>query len=88
MEILRLFLPYRHHLGRTGERRSGRSFFHLGFVGRFYHAQKSQGQTLVLAAKTFGGERKACTGPTSFCLCRRAKRFVDLIVEPMKFDRI
>ena len=33
------------------------------------------------------GPKEACTGLTFVCL-RRAKRLVDLVVEPMSFDRI
>ena len=47
---------------------------------------KSQGQTLDKAVVDLG-PKEACTGLTFVCLSR-AKRFVDLIVEPMSFDRI
>ena len=45
--------------------------------------QKSQGQTLDKAVIDLG----PCTGLTFVCLSR-AKRLVDLMVEPMSFDRI
>ena len=47
---------------------------------------KSQGQTLDNAVIDLG-PKEACTGLTFVCLSR-AKRLVDLIVEPMSFDRI
>ena len=47
---------------------------------------KSQGQTLVKAVIDLG-PKEACTGLTFVCLSR-AKKPVDLIVEPMSFDRI
>ena len=47
---------------------------------------KSQGQTLDKAVIDLG-PMEACTGLTFVCL-RRAKRLVDLMVEPMSFDRI
>ena len=47
---------------------------------------KSQGQTLDKAVIDLG-PKEACTGLTFVCLSR-AKRLVDLIVEPMSFDRI
>ena len=46
---------------------------------------KSQGQTLDKAVIDLG-PKEACMGPTFVCLSR-AKRLVDLIVEPMSFDR-
>ena len=47
---------------------------------------KSQGQTLDKAVIDLG-PKEACAGLTFVCLSR-AKRLVDLIVEPMSFDRI
>ena len=47
---------------------------------------KSQGQTLDKAVIDLG-PKEACTGLTFVCLSR-AKRLVDLMVEPMSFDRI
>ena len=47
---------------------------------------KSQGQTLDKAVIDLG-TKEACTGLTFVCLSR-AKRLVDLMVEPMRFDRI
>ena len=47
---------------------------------------KSQGQTLDNAVIDFG-PKEACTGLTFVCLSM-AKRLVDLMVEPMSFDRI
>ena len=47
---------------------------------------KSKGQTLDKAVIDLG-TKKACTGLTFVCLSR-AKRLVDLIIEPMSFDRI
>ena len=47
---------------------------------------KSQGQTLDKAFIDLG-PKEARTGLTFVCLSR-AKRLVDLIVEPMSFDRI
>ena len=47
---------------------------------------KSQGQTLDKAVIDLG-PKEACTGLTFVCLSR-AKRLVDLIVEPMSFNRI
>ncbi|CAN0304695.1 unnamed protein product [Scytosiphon promiscuus] len=47
---------------------------------------KSQGQTLSIAVM-YLGKREACTGLT-FVSLSRAKRIVDLIVEPMPFDRL
>ena len=47
---------------------------------------KSQGQTLDKAVIDVG-PKEACTGLTFVCLSR-AKRLVDLMVEPMSFDRI
>ena len=47
---------------------------------------KSQGQTLDKAAIDLG-PKEPCTGLTFVCLSR-AKRLVDLIVEPMSFNRI
>ncbi|CAB1106239.1 unnamed protein product [Ectocarpus sp. CCAP 1310/34] len=47
---------------------------------------KSQGQTLAKAVIDLG-PKEACTGLTFVCLSR-AKRLVDLMVEPMSFDRI
>ena len=47
---------------------------------------KSQGQTLDNAVIDLG-PKEACTGLTFVCLSR-AKRLVDLMVEPMSFDRI
>ena len=47
---------------------------------------KSHGQTLGKAVIDLG-PKEACTGLTFVCLSR-AKRLVDLIVEPMSFDRI
>ena len=46
---------------------------------------KSQGQTLDKAVIDLG-PKEACTGLSFVCLSR-AKRLVDLIVEPMSFDR-
>ena len=46
---------------------------------------KSQGQTLDRVVIDLG-PKEACTGLTFVCLSR-AKRFVDLMVEPMSFDR-
>ena len=46
----------------------------------------SQGQTLDKAVIDMG-PKEACTGLTFVCL-GRAKRLVDLMVEPMSFDRI
>ena len=47
---------------------------------------KSQGQTLDKAVIDLG-PKEACTGLTFVCLSR-AKRLLDLMVEPMSFDRI
>ena len=47
---------------------------------------KPQGQTLDKAVIDLG-PKEACTGLTFVCLSR-AKRLVDLMVEPMSFDRI
>ena len=47
---------------------------------------KSLGQTLDKAVLDLG-PKEACTGLTFVCLSR-AKRLVDLIAEPMSFDRI
>ena len=47
---------------------------------------KSQGQTLDKAVIDLG-PKEACTGLPFVCLSR-AKRRVDLMVEPMSFDRI
>ena len=47
---------------------------------------KSQGQTLDKAVIDLG-PKEACTGFTFVCLSR-AKRLLDLMVEPMSFDRI
>ena len=47
---------------------------------------KSQGQTLDKAVIDLG-PKEACTGLIFVCLSR-AKRLVDLIVEPMSFNRI
>ena len=47
---------------------------------------KSQGQTLDEAVIDLG-PKEACTGLTFVCLSR-AKRLVDLMVEPMSFDGI
>ena len=47
---------------------------------------KSQGQTFDKAVIDLG-PKEACTGLTFVCLSR-AKRLVDLIVEPMSFNRI
>ena len=47
---------------------------------------KAQGQTLDKAVIDVG-PKEACTGLTFVCLSR-AKRLVDLMVEPMSFDRI
>ena len=47
---------------------------------------KSQGQTLDRAVIDLG-PKEACTGLTFVCLSR-AKRPVDLMVEPMNFNRI
>ena len=47
---------------------------------------KSQGQTLSMAV-IYLGKREACTGLTFVCPSG-AKRIVDLIVEPMPFDRL
>ena len=47
---------------------------------------KSQGQTLDKVVIDLG-PKEACTGLTFVCLSR-AKRLVDLMVEPMSFDRI
>ena len=47
---------------------------------------KSQGQTFDKAVIDLG-PKEAWTGLTFVCLSR-AKRLVDLIVEPMSFDRI
>ncbi|CAN0196239.1 unnamed protein product, partial [Ectocarpus sp. 12 AP-2014] len=47
---------------------------------------KSLGQTLAKAVIDLG-PKEACTGLTFVCLSR-AKRLVDLVVEPMSFDRI
>ena len=47
---------------------------------------KSQGQTLDKAVIDLG-PKEACTGLSFVCL-GRAKRLVDLMVEPMSFDRI
>ena len=47
---------------------------------------KSQGQTLDKAVIDLG-PKEACTGLTFVCL-GRAKRLVDLMVEPMSFNRI
>ena len=46
----------------------------------------SQGQTLDKAVLDLR-PKEACTGLTFVCL-GRAKRLVDLMVEPMSFDRI
>ena len=47
---------------------------------------KSQGQTLDKAVIDLG-PKEACTRLTFVCLSR-AKRLVDLMVEPVSFDRI
>ena len=47
---------------------------------------KSHGQTLDKVVIDLGS-KEACTGITFVCLSR-AKRLVDLMVEPMSFDRI
>ena len=47
---------------------------------------KSQGQTLDKAVIDLG-PKESCTGLTFVCLCR-AKRLMDLMVEPMSLDRI
>ena len=47
---------------------------------------KSHGQTLDKVVIDLG-PKEACTGLTFVCLSR-AKRLVDLIVEPISFDRI
>ena len=47
---------------------------------------KSQGQTLDKAVIDLG-PKESCTGLTFVCLSR-AKRLVDLMVEPMSFERI
>ena len=47
---------------------------------------KSHGQTLDKVVIDLG-LKEACTGRTFVCLSR-AKRLVDLMVEPMSFDRI
>ena len=47
---------------------------------------KSQGQTLDKAVIDLG-PKEACTGLAFVCLSR-AKRLVDLMVEPMSFDKI
>ena len=47
---------------------------------------KSHGQTLVKVVIHLG-PKEACAGLTFVCLSR-AKRLVDLMVEPMSFDRI
>ena len=47
---------------------------------------KSQGQTLGKAVIDLG-PMEACTGLTFVCISM-AKRLVDLVVEPMSFDRI
>ena len=47
---------------------------------------KSQGQTLDKAVIDLG-PKDACTGLTFVCLSR-AKKLVDLMVEPMSLDRI
>ena len=47
---------------------------------------RSQGQTLDKAVIDLG-PKEACTG-LSFVRLGRAKRLVDLMVEPMSFDRI
>ena len=47
---------------------------------------KSHGQTLDKVVIDLG-PKEACTGLTFVCLSR-AKRLVDLMVEPMSFDRI
>ena len=47
---------------------------------------KSQGQTLDKAVIDLG-PKEACTGLTFVCLSR-AKKLVDLMVEPMSLDRI
>ena len=47
---------------------------------------KSPGQTLDKAVIDLG-PKEACTGLTFVCLSR-AKRLVNLIVEPMSFNRI
>ena len=46
---------------------------------------KTQGQTLDKAVIALG-HKDACTGLTFVCLST-AKRLVDLMVEPMSFDR-
>ena len=49
---------------------------------------KSQGQTLDKVVIDLS-PKEACTGLTFVCLSTgRAKRLVDLMVEPMSFDRI
>ena len=47
---------------------------------------KSQGQTVDKAVIELGA-KEACTGLTFVCLSR-AKRLVDVIVQPMSFNRI
>ena len=47
---------------------------------------KSQGHTLYKAVIDLG-PKEACTGLSFVCLSR-ARRLVDLMVEPMSFDRI
>ena len=51
-----------------------------------YHAQVTQGQIFDKAVIDLG-PKEACTGLT-FVRLSRAKRLVDLMVEPMSFDRI
>ena len=60
-----------------------------GSVGRLpctSRPHKSHGQTLDKVVIDLG-PKEACTGLTFVCLSR-AKRRVDLMVEPMSFDRI
>ena len=48
---------------------------------------KSLGQTLDKAVIDLG-PKEACTGLTFVCLLSRAKRLVDLIVEPMSTTQL
>ena len=73
------YFSRRHHLAGRGD--AGQDAAAATALLGDYHGQTLDNAVIDL------GPKEACTGLTSDCLSR-AKRLVDLMVEPMSFDTI